>query len=136
MAYIYERIISIICFIARTDVINMENHKDETWHVRTRYFISKKENKRIKDKKDILLEKIENNLYEGRRWLIKFADRAQLKLVKAVHELTKKPVLAFTIQDESDTNLMENLYIVNYIADFSHLGVEKYVEKIREMSEN
>ena len=35
------------------------------------------------------------------------------------HELTKKPVLSFTITDEKDFNCMENLYIVSYIADFS-----------------
>lgn len=113
----------------------MENHSDEKWHVRTRFFISKKENARVKRKRDILLDKIENNLYESRRWLLRLADKIQLKLVKATHELTKKPVLAFTIQNDSEFDIMENLYIVNYIADFNYLGVEGYVEKLKEMSE-
>ncbi len=133
VAYMYERIISLICFIARTDVINMENHEDEKWHKATRFFISKEECIKITRKRDILLEKIENSIYKGKKRVIKFIDKIQLALVKVAHELTKKPVLSFTITDESDFNCMENLYIVSYIADFSKLGLEKYIEKMKKI---
>lgn len=131
VAFLYERIISLICFIARTDVINMENHEDEKWHKVTRFFISKEESIKIKTKRDKLLDKIENSIYKGRYRIIKLTDKIQLKLVKMAHELTKKPVLSFTITDKNDFNCMENLYIVSYIADFSELGIEKYIEKMK-----
>lgn len=134
IANIYEKLTSFICFIARTDVINMENHSDAKWHVRTRFFISKKENLNVKNKREKLLEKLDNTIYKGIKRLNKFSDKVQLKLVKFAHELTKKPVLAFTITDEEEFDIMENLYIVNYIADFSNLGVEEYIEKIKKIS--
>ena len=130
-AYIYERIISIICFISGTDVINMENHSDERWHLRTRFFISKEENIKINDKRKALLEKLNCTLYKGIKRLNKLVDKIQLKLVKMAHELTKKPVLAFTIKNKSEFNKMENLYIVSYIVDFSKYGVEEYIQKIK-----
>ena len=133
VAFLYERIISLICFIARTDVINMENHEDEKWHKVTRFFISKEESIKIKTKRDKLLDKIENSIYKGRYRIIKLTDKIQLKLVKMAHELTKKPVLSFTITDKNDFSCMENLYIVSYIADFSELGIEKYIEKMKKI---
>ena len=134
LANIYEMLISFICFIARTDVINMENHSDAKWQVRTRFFISKKENLKVKNKRDKLLEKLDHTIYKGIKKLNKFTDKIQLQLVKIAHELTKKPVLAFTITHEDEFDVMENLYIVNYIADFSMLGVEEYIEKIKRIS--
>lgn len=134
LAYIYEMLISFICFIARTDVINMENHSDAKWQVRTRFFISKSENLKVKNKREKLLEKLDNTIYKGIKRLNKFSDKVQLQLVKFAHELTKKPVLAFTITHEDEFDVMENLYIVNYIADFSNLGVEEYIDKIKRIS--
>ena len=134
LAYIYEMLISFICFIARTDIINMENHSDTKWQIRTRFFISKKTNIKVNDKRDKLLEKVENTIYKGIKRFNKFTDKVQLKLVKITHELTKKPVLAFTITSEEEFDVMENLYIVNYIADFSSLGVEEYIDKIKRIS--
>lgn len=134
IAATYERLISFICFIARTDIINMENHSDVRWHTRTRYFISKKENLKVKDKIERLRRKLDYSIYKGMKKVNKFADKMQLKLVRFAHELTKKPVLAFTITDENEFDVMENLYIVNYIADFSKLGTEEYIEKIKRIS--
>lgn len=134
LAYIYEMLISFICFIARTDVINMENHSDSKWQIRTRFFISKKANLKVNKKRDKLLEKIDNTIYKGIKRFNKFTDKIQLQLVKFAHELTKKPVLAFTITHEDEFDVMENLYIVNYIADFSNFGVEEYIEKIKRIS--
>ena len=134
LAYIYEMLISFICFIARTDVINMENHSDTRWQIRTRFFISKKENLKVNKKRDKLLEKIDNTIYKGIKRFNQFTDKVQLQLVKFAHELTKKPVLAFTITHEDEFDIMENLYIVNYIADFSKLGVEEYIAKIKRIS--
>ncbi len=131
IAYIYERIISLICFIARTDVINMENHSDIVWQKRTRLFISKYTNKKIVGKAERLLRKIDTTLYKGMKKINKFADKMQLKLVKIAKELTQKPVLAFTIENEKDFNKMENLFIVNYIVDFSKYGVEEYIKRIK-----
>lgn len=133
VANIYERIISIICFISRTDVINMENHSDTKWQKRTRFFISKTTNSRVKNKRDVLLEKLDCTIYKGRKRINKFVDKIQLKLVKFAHELTKKPVLAFTIEKDEDFGRMENLFIVNYIVDFSSLGVEEYINKIKNL---
>lgn len=134
LAYMYERIISLICFIARTDAINMENHSDAIWQMRTRYFISQNTCKMISKKMKNQLEKIETSLYKGKKRFNKLLDNIQLKLVKTVHELTKKPVLAFTIEKENDFDKMENLYIVNYIVDFSSYGVEEYIDKIKKLS--
>ncbi len=134
LAYAYERIISLICFISRTDIINMENHSDIKWHKRTRYFISKYTNVKISKKKEKLLKRLDSSIYKGRKRLNKIADGIQLKLVKISNELTKKPVMAFTIENPRDFNKMENLYIVNYIVDFSKLGVEKYIETIIKLS--
>ncbi len=134
LAYMYERIISLICFIARTDAINMENHYDAMWQMRTRYFISQKTCKMISKKMKNQLEKIETSLYKGKKRFNKFLDKIQLRLVKIAHELTKKPVLAFTIEKENDFDKMENLYIVNYIVDFSSYGVEEYIDKIKKLS--
>lgn len=131
IAYAYERIISLICFIARTDVIDMENHEENRWHIRTKFFISKKTSDKVANKFDELLERINDDLYKGRLKLRKFLDKVQLKLVKATRELTKKPVFAFTIEDESEMENMENQFIVNYIVDYSKLGVEKYIAKIK-----
>ena len=133
VANIYERLISLICFIARTDVINMENHSDIKWQKRTRFFISKYTNRKVKDKRKELLEKLDNTIYKGRKRLNKFADKLQLKLVKFAHELTKKPVLVFTIEKDEDFGKMEDLYIVDYIVDFSRFGVEEYISKIKKL---
>ena len=109
----------------------MENHSDTKWQKRTRFFISKTTNNRVKNERKMLLEKLDNTIYKGRKRINKFADKVQLKLVKFAHELTKKPVLAFTIEKDEDFGRMENLFIVNYIVDFSSLGVEEYVNKIK-----
>ena len=134
LAYMYERIISIICFISRTDAINMENHSNAKWQKRTRFFISKSTNTKIALRRKKLVEKLESSLYKGIKKFNKLIDKIQLKLVKFVHELTKKPVLAFTIEKESDYNEMENLYIVSYIVDFSLYGIEEYINKIKNRS--
>lgn len=131
LAYIYERIISIICFISRTDAINMENHSNYKWQMRTKFFISKSENAKVAKERKMLLDKLETTIYKGLKRFNKFIDKMQLRLVKFASELTKKPVLAFTIENESDFDLMENIYIVSYIADFSSYGVEGYIEKIK-----
>lgn len=130
-AYIYERIISIICFIARTDAINMENHSNSIWQKRTRLFISKKANTKVELKMKKLLEEVDKSLSKEKRKFNNFLDKVQLKLVKIANELTKKPVLAFTIEKDDDYNKMENLYIVSYIVDFSKDGVEEYIKKIK-----
>lgn len=130
LAYMYERIISFICFISKTDVINMENHSNLKWQKRTRYFISSKTNNKVLLKRKKLIEKIDTSLYKGWRRVNRVLDKIQLKFVKFMHELTKKPILAFTIENESDFNKMENLYIVSYIVDYSMNGVEEYINKI------
>lgn len=127
VAYLYERIISLVCFIARTDVIVMENHTDEKWHKRARLFISEKESKRVMTAK----EKLQENLAKSRRFFSSLADKIQLKLVKFAHDLTNKPVMAFTIHDESEFNSMENLYIRTYIVDYSEKGTKEYISKIK-----
>lgn len=134
LAYMYERIISLICFIARTDAINMENHSDAIWQIRTRYFISQTTCKMVSKKMKAQLEKVETSLYKGIKKFNKFVDKIQLKLVKIAHELTNKPVLAFTIEKESDFDKMNSLYIVNYIVDFSSYGVEEYIDRIKKLS--
>lgn len=131
IAYIYERIISVICFIARTDVINMENHSDIIWQKRTRLFISRYTNKKVVGKAERLLIKIDTTLYKGMKRVNKFVDKIQLKIIKIAKELTQKPVFAFTIENEKDFNKMENLFIVNYIVDFSKYGVEEYIKRIK-----
>lgn len=131
LAYWYERIISLICFISRTDAINMENHSNSKWQQRTKFFISRSENVRVAKRREMLLDRLENSIYKGIKRFHKFIDKTQLKLVKLAHELTKKPVLAFTIENESDFNLMESIYIVSYIADFNSYGVEEYIKKMK-----
>ena len=127
IAYTYERIISLICFISRTDIINMENHSEPKWKKRTKYFTSKNANLNIIAKREYLQDKIENSKIK----LNNILDKMQLRLVEMAYKLTKKPVLTFTIQDKSEFDLMENLYIVNYITDFSKLGIEEYIRKIK-----
>lgn len=131
VAYLYERIISLICFISRTDVINMENHSDIIWQKRTRIFISKNTNKKVVSKADRLLRKIDTTLYKGIKKFNKFVDKVQLRIIKVAKELTQKPVFAFTIEKEKDFNKMENLFIVNYIVDFSKYGVEEYIKRVK-----
>lgn len=131
IAYMYERIISIICFISRADVINMENHSNIIWQKRTRLFISKYTNNKIVGKTERLLRKIDTTLYKGMKKINKLVDKIQLKLIKIAKDLTQKPVFAFTIENEKDFNKMENLFIVNYIVDFSKYGVEEYIKRIK-----
>lgn len=131
VAYIYERIISIICFISRADVINMENHSDVIWQKRTRLFISKHTNKKVVGRAERLLNKMDNTLYKGIKRFNKFVDKMQLKIIKIAKELTQKPVFAFTIKSNKDFNKMENIFIVNYIVDFSKYGVEEYITRIK-----
>ncbi len=116
LASIYEKIVSFVCFIARTDAINMENHSDKKWKFSTRVFHS--------DEFFNTVEEIFDTLNRG-------SDKAQYFLVKIVHELTRKPVLAFTIRSDEDFNAIEGNLISNYIVDFSHLGVNGYIEKIK-----
>ena len=78
-----------------------------------------------------LLEEVDKSLSKEKRKFNNFLDKAQLKLVKIANELTKKPVLAFTVEKDDDYNKMENLYIVSYIVDFSKDGVEEYIKKIK-----
>jgi hypothetical protein len=112
----------------------MENHSDAKWQLRTRLFISKDTNNIISQKLENLLEKIENSLHEKRKKISKLVDELQLRIIKIAHELTKKPVLAFTIEEDSDFDKMENLFIVNYIVDFSSYGVEEYINRINNKS--
>ncbi|MDO4282773.1 MAG: glycerophosphodiester phosphodiesterase family protein [Clostridia bacterium] len=117
-ANIYEKMVSFVCFIARTDAINMENHEDKRWKFSTRAFHS--------DEFYNAVEEILDTLTKG-------TDRIQYFLVKTVNELTKKPVLAFTIKDESEFDAIEGNLISNYIVDFSHLGAENYIDKIKSL---
>ncbi len=118
-AYIYERLISLICFIARTDIINMENSEDVKWRRRAKHFTYKK----IKDK-------VNYAIYNADR----FVDKIQYKIVKFTSEITKKPVITFTIKKDKDFKKMENEHIANYIVDFSHKGVIQYIMKIKALS--
>ena len=117
-AAIYEKMASFVCFIARTDAINMENHDDKSWKFSTRAFHSSEFYDTV--------EEVMNTLNKG-------SDKIQYLLVKMVKELTRKPVLAFTVTKEDDFNAIEKNLISNYIADFSHLGVEGYIKKIKEL---
>lgn len=117
-ANIYEKMVSFVCFIARTDAINMENHEDKEWKFSTRAFHS--------DEFYNAVEEILNTLNRS-------SDRIQYFLVKIVNELTKKPVLAFTIKENKDFEAIEGNLISNYIVDFSHLGVEAYIDKIKSL---
>lgn len=117
-ANIYEKMVSFVCFIARTDAINMENHSDKKWKFSTRVFHSNEFYNAV--------EEVMDTLNRG-------TDRIQYFLVKMVSELTKKPVLAFTVRDDEDFNAIEGNLISNYIVDFSHLGVEAYVDKIKNL---
>lgn len=117
-ANIYEKMVSFVCFIARTDAINMENHDDKSWKFSTRAFHS--------DEFYNTVEEIMNTLNRG-------SDKIQYLLVKMVNELTKKPVLAFTVEKDEDFKCIEGNLISNYIADFNYLGVEGYIEKIKNL---
>ena len=116
IANFYEKMVSVICFIARTDAINMENHDDKKWRFSTRAFHD-----------DEFYDQVEEILGE----LNKTTDRLQYYLVKIVNELTKKPVFAFTIRKEEDFDAIESGLISNYIVDYSHLGVERYIQKMK-----
>lgn len=130
IAYIYERIISVICFISKADVIGLENHANIKWQRRNRYFLSQKTNNKIELKRKKIANKLENSIYRGIGNIIKIMDKIQLKIIKFAYELTKKPILAFTIKRESEYNLMESLYIISYIVDFSSKGTEEYINMI------
>lgn len=117
-AEIYEKMASFVCFIARTDAINMENHDDKSWKFSTRAFHSSEFYDAV--------EEVMNTLNKG-------SDKIQYLLVKMVKELTRKPVLAFTVTKEDDFNNIEKNLISNYIADFSYMGVEEYIKKIKEL---
>ena len=117
-AAIYEKLVSFICFIARTDAINMENHSDKKWKRVTRAFHSDEFSMKVEE----LLDSLNKN-----------SDKIQYFLVKMVHNLTKKPVLAFTITEEEEFGAIKGNIISNFIVDFSHLGVEEYIRKIKEI---
>lgn len=117
-ANIYEKLVSIICFIARTDAINMENHSDRSWQFSTRAFHSGEFYEAVNE----ILEKVN-----------KGSDRLQYLLVKMVNEITQKPVLAFTIREDEDFLTIEKGLITNYIVDYSALGVEEYIRKLKRL---
>lgn len=117
-AAIYEKLVSFICFIARTDAINMENHSDKKWKRVTRAFHSDEFSVKVEELLDSLNKK---------------SDKVQYFLVKMVHNLTKKPVLAFTVTEEEEFWAIKGNIISNFIVDFSHLGVEEYIRKMKEI---
>ena len=117
-AAIYEKLVSFICFIARTDAINMENHSDKKWKRVTRAFHSDEFSVKVEELLDSLNKK---------------SDKIQYFLVKMVHNLTKKPVLAFTVTEEEEFWAIKGNIISNFIVDFSHLGVEEYIRKMKEI---
>jgi glycerophosphoryl diester phosphodiesterase len=113
LAFSYEKIISLICVIARTDGINMEYHSDEKWRFTTRFFHD-----------DEVCDKIEDIISSWN----KRTDRLQYKLVKAVSDFTKKPVIAFTVTSVSEKEGYKNGLIRNFIMDFSDYGVKGYIK--------
>lgn len=120
LAKSYEKIISLICVIARTDAINMECHEDIGWRFKTRFFHD-----------TLYCEKIEELVTE----INNKTDKLQYKLVRLVSNLTKKPVLSWTIKSEEEFFIMESKgkksLIQNWVVDFSEQGVDFYIEKIK-----
>lgn len=120
LARSYEKIISVICVIARTDAINMENHEDIGWRFKTRFFHD-----------SLYCEKIEEFVSEINEKIDKF----QYKAVRVVSNLTRKPVLSWTIRSEEEFFIMETKgkksLIQNWVVDFSAEGVERYIEKMK-----
>ena len=134
-ANVYEKIVSFVCFISDADMIVMENHSNKKWNKRTSIFTSEEAYENKKKKLESLQEKLDNAIYKGRRKLLKIADKIQLKLVKAAHDLTKKPVLAFTIENELEFGEIDSFYITNYIVDFGIRGIDNYIDDIKKLSQ-
>lgn len=119
IAYSYERIISLICFISATDVINMENHSDEKWRMR----VSKHFN-------NLNLRSFSST----RNIISKVVDKIQRKIIKTASGLAKKPVLVYTITEDDELTQMREIAISNYIADYSNKGIEEYIKHIKQNS--
>lgn len=120
LANIYEKWISCVCVIARTDAISMELHNDAKWVFHTRFFHSDEITKTIQE---INLENITNKI--------------QRTLISIAKELTGRKVLAWTVRNETDLHLMDsktqssNPLISNFVYDYSELGFDNYMLKIQ-----
>ncbi len=116
IAYSYERIVSLICFISATDVINMENHSDAKWRMRVGKHFNNLNLCSFSNTKNIIS---------------RIVDKIQRKIVKTASYLAKKPVLVYTIADKDELEQMKEIDISNYIADYSYKGIEGYIRNIK-----